>query len=152
MLGTFIDTILICTMTALVIVLSAGWMQVDGESGNQISGAALTSLAFGKALPSIGEYIVTFGIIFFAYTTLLGWSFYGERCAEYLFGVKVISLYRVLWVIAIPVGALAELNPLWLLADVMNGLMAIPNLIALILLSPVVFKITRDYFASPDAR
>lgn len=152
MLGTFIDTILICTMTALVIVLSAGWMQVDGESGNQISGAALTSLAFGKALPSIGGYIVTFGIIFFAYTTLLGWSFYGERCAEYLFGVKVISLYRVLWVIAIPVGALAELNPLWLLADVMNGLMAIPNLIALILLSPVVFKITRDYFASPDAR
>lgn len=148
MLGTFIDTILICTMTALVIVISSGWTHTDPVNGAQLSGAALTSYAFGNALPQVGEYIVTFGIILFAYTTLLGWSFYGERCAEYIFGVKVIVPYRALWIILIPVGAAAELNPLWLLADVMNGLMAIPNLIALLLLSPVIFKITREYFSS----
>lgn len=148
MLGTFIDTIIICTMTALVIVLSAGWTQMDPATGKQITGAALTSLAFGQALPGIGNYVVTIGIMLFAYTTLLGWSFYGERCAEYIFGVKSITPYRVLWIISIPIGATAELNPLWLLADIMNGLMAIPNLIALLLLSPVVFKITRTYFAN----
>lgn len=152
MLGTFIDTIIICTMTALVIVLSAGWTQIDPATGQQFSGAALTSLAFGQALPGIGNYIVTIGIMLFAYTTLLGWSFYGERCAEYIFGVKSIAPYRVLWIISIPIGAMAELNPLWLLADIMNALMAIPNLIALLLLSPVVFKITRDYFANTDAQ
>ncbi len=152
MLGTFIDTIIICTMTALVIVLSAGWTQIDPATGQQISGAALTSLAFGQALPGIGNYIVTIGIMLFAYTTLLGWSFYGERCAEYIFGVKSIAPYRVLWIISIPIGATAELNPLWLLADIMNALMAIPNLIALLLLSPIVFKITRKYFANPDAQ
>ncbi len=148
MLGTFIDTIIICTMTALVIVLSAGWTQMDPATGKQITGAALTSLAFGQALPGIGNYVVTIGIMLFAYTTLLGWSFYGERCAEYIFGVKSIAPYRVLWIISIPIGATADLNPLWLLADIMNGLMAIPNLIALLLLSPVVFKITRTYFAN----
>ncbi|MEE8388305.1 MAG: sodium:alanine symporter family protein [Acidiferrobacterales bacterium] len=152
MLGTFIDTIIICTMTALVIVLSAGWTQIDPATGQQISGAALTSLAFGQSLPGIGNYIVTIGIMLFAYTTLLGWSFYGERCAEYIFGVKSIVAYRVLWIISIPIGATAELNPLWLLADIMNALMAIPNLIALLLLSPIVFKITREYFANPDAQ
>lgn len=152
MLGTFIDTIIICTMTALVIVLSAGWTQIDPATGQQFSGAALTSLAFGQALPGIGNYVVTIGIMLFAYTTLLGWSFYGERCAEYIFGVKSIAPYRVLWIISIPIGAMAELNPLWLLADIMNALMAIPNLIALLLLSPVVFKITRDYFANTDAQ
>lgn len=148
MLGTFIDTIIICTMTALVIVLSAGWTQIDSATGQQVTGAALTSLAFGQALPGIGNYVVTLGIMLFAYTTLLGWSFYGERCAEYIFGVKSIVAYRVLWIISIPIGATAELNPLWLLADIMNGLMAIPNLIALLLLSPVVFGITREYFAN----
>lgn len=148
MLGTFIDTIVICTMTALVILLTTGWASVDPDTGKQISGAALTSMAFGNGLPAVGQYIVTFGIILFAYTTLLGWSFYGERCAEYLFGVRIIIVYRVLWIAVIPVGAMAELNPLWLLADVMNGLMAIPNLIALLFLSPVVFKVTKSYFAT----
>jgi AGCS family alanine or glycine:cation symporter len=147
MLGTFIDTIILCTMTALVIVLSNGWTQLDPTSGEQLTGAALTSFAFGQGLPAVGQYIVTFGIILFAYTTLLGWSFYGERCAEYLFGTRVIPVYRILWIIAIPVGAMAELNPLWLMADVMNGLMAIPNLLALLLLSPVIFRITKDYFS-----
>ncbi len=146
MLGTFIDTIIICTMTALVIILSGAWTQLGGD-GQALTGAALTSTAFAWGLPEAGNYIVTFGIILFAYTTLLGWSFYGERCAEYIFGVRAIVPYRTLWILVIPVGAVAELNPLWLLADVMNGLMAIPNLIALLLLSPVVFRVSREYFA-----
>jgi AGCS family alanine or glycine:cation symporter len=147
MLGTFIDTIIICSMTALVIVLSGGWTQPAADGETLLTGAALTSFAFHSGLPLAGKYIVTFGLMLFAYTTLLGWSFYGERCAEYLFGTKVIPVYRLLWVLLIPIGAGAELNTLWLLADVMNGLMAIPNLVALLLLSPVVFKITRNYFA-----
>lgn len=146
MLGTFIDTIVICSMTALVIVISQSWLQIDPETGKQISTASLTSTAFNQGLPGVGEYIVTFGLAFFAFTTIIGWSFYGERCAEYLFGVKVIVFYRILWVIVVLVGAGAELKPIWLLADVLNGMMAIPNLIALLLLSPVVFKFTQDYF------
>ncbi len=144
MLGTFIDTILICTMTALVIVLTGVW------TGEETS-SALSTLAYNTGLPGFGSYIVTIGLIVFAFTTILGWSYYGERCAEYIFGTKVIWPYRVLWIIAIPLGALAAgtnewVRLLWLLADVLNGLMAVPNLIALIVLSPVVFKLSRDYF------
>ncbi len=148
MLGTFIDTIIICTMTALVIMFSQGWAQIDPSTGEQLAGAALTSYGFEQVLPSIGGYVVTFGIMFFAFTTIIGWSYYGERCAEYLLGVKVIPVYRVLWVAVIPVGALYKdkLEALWELSGIMNGLMAIPNLIALLLLSPIIFKITRDYF------
>ncbi len=138
MLGTFIDTLLICTMTALVIILSGVWS--SGETG-----AALSTLAFNSAIPGWGGYIVVFGLIVFAFTTILGWSYYGERCAEFLFGEKVIWPYRILWLCAIPVGAMGKLGIIWLLADVLNGLMAIPNLIALGLLSPVIFKITRQY-------
>ena len=141
MLGTFIDTIIVCTMTALVIVLTGAW--TTGETG-----AALSAQAFASALPGVGNYIVTFGLIIFAFTTILGWSYYGERCAEFLFGVKVILPYRILWLIAIPLGAMGKLGLIWLLADVLNGLMALPNLIALVLLSPMVFKLTRDYFTS----
>ncbi|RRQ21293.1 alanine/glycine:cation symporter family protein [Thiohalobacter thiocyanaticus] len=140
MLGTFIDTIVICTMTALVIILSGGWIE------SELNGSPLTSYAFGWGLPYVGEYIVTFGLILFAYTTLLGWSFYGERCAEYLFGPDIIAAYRALWIVCIPLGAVAELEPLWKTAGVLNGLMAIPNLIALLLLSPVIFRVTREYF------
>ncbi|MBI1424651.1 MAG: amino acid carrier protein [Gammaproteobacteria bacterium] len=146
MLGTFIDTIVICSMTALVIVISQQWLQIDPQTGKQISSAALTSTAFEKFLPGVGQYVVTFGMALFAYTTIIGWSFYGERCAEYLFGVKVIPFYRIIWVIVVFVGATAELRPIWLLADVLNGMMAIPNLIALLLLSPVVFRYTQAYF------
>ena len=146
MLGTFIDTIVICSMTAVVIVISQQWLQIDPDTGKQISSAALTSTAFEHSLPGVGQYIVTFGLVFFAYTTIIGWSFYGERCAEYLFGIKVIMFYRVIWVGVVFVGAGAELRPIWLLADVLNGMMAIPNLIALLLLSPVVFRFTQDYF------
>ena len=137
MLGTFIDTIIICTMTALVILLTGSW--TSGETG-----ASLSTLAYGTGITG-GNYIVTFGLVIFAFTTLLGWSYYGERCAEFIFGVKVIVPYRVLWVVAIITGALIKLNFVWLFADVMNGFMAVPNLIALALLSPVIFKITKEY-------
>lgn len=139
MLGTFIDTLIVCTMTALVIVLTGTW--TSGENG-----ASLSALAFQTALPGVGTYIVTFGLIVFAFTTVLGWSYYGERCAEYLFGVKIILPYRIIWIIAIVVGASVKLELIWALSDVMNGLMAVPNLIALVLLSPLIFKITREYF------
>ena len=138
MLGTFIDTLIVCTMTALVIILSGAW-----SSG--ANGAALSTLAFEIGLPGIGSYVVVVGLVVFAFTTILGWSYYGERCAEYLFGTKVIWPYRLLWLIAIPIGAMSKLTLVWLFADILNGLMAIPNLIALGLLSPVIFKMTRNY-------
>ena len=144
MLGTFIDTIIVCTMTALVIIMTGAWS--SGETG-----ASLSTLAYGNGLPG-GNYIVTFGLIIFAFTTVIGWSFYGERCAEYIFGIKVITPYRILWLIAILIGAWPtgesfgeKLNFVWTFSDVMNGFMAVPNLIALALLSPVIFKITKEY-------
>lgn len=139
MLGTFIDTLVVCTMTGLVIVM----MDVL-PSG--ISGASLTSLAFSSAFPG-GEYIVTLGLCLFAFTTMIGWSFYGERCVVFLFGARGILPFRILWVIAIPIGTVAQLDLVWLVADTLNAFMAIPNLVALILLGPLVFRITREYFA-----
>lgn len=137
MLGTFIDTIIICSITGLVILTSGVW-----DSG--VSGAGLTSLAFAESFPVFGGIIVAICLTLFAFSTVIGWSFYGERCAEFLFGVKVIYPYRLLWVLAIPVGAMVELEFIWLVADTFNALMALPNLIALVLLSPVVFSLTRN--------
>ncbi|MBB1075487.1 sodium:alanine symporter family protein [Rhodoferax sp. 4810] len=139
MIGTFIDTLVICTITGLVIIVSGEW-----TSG--LTGAALSTSAFEHSLPGVGGYIVAIGLVLFAYTTILGWSVYGERCAEYLFGERVIVPFRVLWVLMIPVGALAQLDLIWLIADTLNALMALPNLVALLLLSPVVFRLTREYF------
>ncbi|KRT54801.1 amino acid carrier protein [endosymbiont of Ridgeia piscesae] len=139
MLGTFIDTLVLCTITALVIVMTGEW-----SSGAQ--GAALSSAAFAAGLPGVGEWVVTFGLMIFAFTTIIGWSVYGERCVEYLFGVKAILPFRILWVVAIPLGATVKLAFVWLLADTLNALMAIPNLIALVLLGPVVFRLTLNYF------
>lgn len=139
MIGTFIDTIVICSITGLVIIVSGVW--TSGETG-----ATLSSLAFESVLPGWGGYIVTLGLSIFAFTTILGWSVYGERCVEYLFGVRSIIPFRVFWVIAVPIGATAKLSFIWLVADTLNALMALPNLIALLLLSPVVFKLTRAYF------
>ncbi len=144
MLGTFIDTLIVCSITGLVIVVSGEW--VTG-----VTGAALSSAAFEHGLPGLGSYVVTFGLILFAFTTMLGWSVYGERCAEYLFGVHAIRPFRIAWVIAIPIGAAAQLDFVWLVADTLNALMALPNLIALLLLSPVVFQVTRAYFANEKA-
>ncbi|WP_417225997.1 alanine/glycine:cation symporter family protein [Amphritea sp.] len=140
MLGTFIDTILICTITGLVIITSGEW-----TSG--ASGAALTSAAFAQALPGVGNYLIAVSLAIFAFTTIIGWSFYGERCVEFLFGLKAITPYRIAWIIAVPLGAGVSLDFIWLLADTLNAMMAIPNLIALALLSPVVFRLTREYFA-----
>jgi AGCS family alanine or glycine:cation symporter len=138
MLGTFIDTLVVCTMTGLVIVIMDVW-----PSG--VSGASLTTMAFANGFPG-GQYIVTLGLCLFAFTTMIGWSFYGERCVVFLFGTKAIVPFRVAWVIAIPVGTVVELEMVWLIADTLNAFMAIPNLIALILLGPLVFKLTREYF------
>ena len=138
MLGTFIDTLVICTMTGLVIVIMDVW-----PTG--VSGASLTSMAFANAFPG-GQYVVTFGLCLFAFTTMIGWSFYGERCAVFLLGTRVIMPFRIAWVIAIPLGALVELDLVWLIADTLNAFMAIPNLIALVLLSPLVFSLSREYF------
>lgn len=139
MLGTFIDTLIICSMTAFVIILTGTW-----DSG--LTGAPMTSAAFSAGLFGYGGYVVTFGIIFFAFTTILGWSYYGERAAGYLFGTGIIKYYRLCWIVAIFIGAVVKLNLVWAFADVMNGLMALPNLVALLLLSPVVFSKTRTYF------
>ncbi|MDH5785745.1 MAG: sodium:alanine symporter family protein [Chromatiales bacterium] len=141
MLGTFIDTLIICSITGLAIVVTGVW--TGGENGGP-----LTSAAFEAALPGVGNYVVTFGLAIFAFTTLLGWSFYGEKCVEYLFGVKAIVPFRILWILAIPFGAGMDLKFIWLVADTLNALMALPNLIALLLLSPVVFRLTQEYFAS----
>jgi AGCS family alanine or glycine:cation symporter len=140
MLGTFIDTLVICTMTGLVIVIMDVW-----PSG--VSGANLTTMAFASALPG-GQYIVAVGLCLFAFTTMIGWSFYGERCVVFLFGTKAIMPFRVAWVLAIPVGTLMKLEFVWLIADTLNAFMAIPNLIALLLLGPLVFKLTKAYFKS----
>ncbi|EIK52394.1 sodium:alanine symporter [Stutzerimonas stutzeri TS44] len=140
MLGTFIDTLIVCSMTALVILTTGVW-----TSG--VSGAELSSAAFEAALPGVGQYVLALSLVVFSYTTILGWSYYGERCWEYLVGTKSILPFRLLWVVAIPFGAVAQLDFAWLVADTLNGLMAIPNLISLLLLSPVVVKLTREYFA-----
>ena len=135
MLGTFIDTLVVCSVTGLVILLTGVWTTGEG-------GAALTAAAFAAVIP-YGNVMVTVGLCLFAFTTILGWSYYGERCVVYLLGTRALIPYRVLWVLAIPLGAMAQLNFIWLLADTLNGFMAVPNVIALLLLSPVVFQLTK---------
>ena len=142
MLGTFIDTLIICTMTGLVLVVTGVW---DGE----LHGAAMTSAAFSSQLP-FGDIILTLCIILFAFTTMLGWSYYGERCAEFLLGPKVIVPFRVLWVAGIFLGTQMSLELVWKMSDVLNGMMAIPNLIALVFLAPVVFRLSKEYFAEEE--
>ena len=144
MLGTFIDTLIICSITGLAIIASGVW--TSGESG-----AALTSLAFETSLPGVGGSLIAIALSVFAFTTILGWSFYGEKCVGFFFGAKALIPYRVLWIIMIYLGATADLGFIWLLADTLNAMMAIPNLIALALLSPVVFAVTKEFFASRGA-
>ena len=139
MLGTFIDTIIVCTITGLAIVTTGVW--TSGETG-----AALTSAAFEASIPGVGGYLVTIALAIFAFTTILGWSFYGEKCVAFLLGVRSIMTFRILWILAVPVGATIDLGFVWLLADTLNAMMALPNLLALLLLSPIVFQLTREYF------
>ncbi|OQY29756.1 MAG: sodium:alanine symporter family protein [Candidatus Cloacimonetes bacterium 4572_55] len=143
--GPFIDTIVVCTMTALIIVLSGLWHNVDG-TGAQLTGATLSARAFESGIP-FGQYIISFGLVFFAFSTILAWSYYGDRSAEYLFGSKAVKPYRWLWVIIVPIGATSQLDVVWNLSDAANGLMAIPNLIGLIGLSGVVAAELKDYLS-----
>jgi len=166
MLGTFIDTLVVCTITGLVIITSgvlgpdchafALMNAVPDAPSNCLTGAPLTAMAFENALPDVGNYIVAIGLAIFAFTTILGWSYYGERCAEYLFGEKIVVPFRISWVVVVFLGAAVLalrgeeitglVNLFWLFADSLTGLMAAPNLIALALLSPLVFRMTKEYF------
>lgn len=141
MTGTFIDTIVICTMTGLVLVLTGVWC------GNS-AGAAMTSAAFCGVFGEIGGKILTFCLILFAFTTILGWNYYGERACIYLFGRKGIMPYRIIFIGLVASGAFLKLDTVWILADIVNGLMAIPNLVALVMLSGVVKGETERYFNS----
>ena len=146
MTGTFLDTIVVCSITGIVLVM--GLLGADGGfTVPQLNGAALTTQTFNDMLPGFGGWVVTIGLIFFAYSTILGWCYYGEKCGTYLFGDRFIPLYRVLYVASVMVGAIVGLDIVWLLADIFNGLMAIPNLIALLLLSGVIVRETRDFKA-----
>ena len=146
MLGPLIDTLIICTMTALVILVTGAWTLTD-SSGVALTGATLSSTAFDSALPGIGKYIVSIGLAFFAYSTLISWSYYGDRSTEFIFGPKSVKVYRLVYTLLIPLGATIELKLIWNISDVTNALMAIPNLIGVLLLSGVVAKVTKEYFS-----
>ncbi len=143
MVGTFIDTTVLCTMTGVAIVVSGAL-----ESG--LNGVALTNLAYSAGFPFapwLGRGIVSASLMLFAFASVLGWNYYGEQCAEYLAGARAIKPYRVLYLIAVFIGCFLELELVWNIADILNGLMAVPNLIALIALYPIVKRETRKYFA-----
>lgn len=140
MTGTFLDTIVVCSITALVVVMSGLWQ--DGT----INGAALTTLAFEQLMPGPGGWIVTIGLILFAYSTILGWCYYGEKCLAYLAGDKAIFAFRCLFSVFVLIGSVSSLTIVWNIADVFNGLMAIPNLIGLVGLTPVVVAETKSFF------
>jgi len=143
--GTFWDTVVVCAMTGIVLVNSGEWAQ-------GYDGAALTRAAFSD-LPHVGPLVLTVGLLTFVFSTILGWSYYGEKAAEYLFGSGVIAPYRVLWVAAVMVGSVVSLQAVWSFADVANGLMAVPNLISLIALHRVLVAETREHLwdARPEA-
>lgn len=180
MLGTVIDTLIVCTITALVILtsgilgpdciateLNIDIFQADGQPAGCDTGAPMTAHAFGESLAwqiggvPLGEHLVAIALTVFAFTTILGWSYYGERCCEFLFGTKSIVPFRISWVLVTFAGAAALalegsvsniVNLFWLVADTLTGLMAAPNLVALVALSPLIFKLTKAYFASEEHR
>ncbi|HFR3504409.1 sodium:alanine symporter family protein [Streptococcus suis] len=141
MTGTFIDTLIICTLTGFTILVTDQW-SVEG-----LAGAPLTQAAFATVFGNTGSIALTISLVLFAFTTILGWSYYGERCIEFLFGTKSILPYRLLFVAMVALGGFLKLDLIWTIADIVNGLMALPNLIALLALSPVIIKETRQYFA-----
>ncbi|WP_029149566.1 alanine/glycine:cation symporter family protein [Microbacterium indicum] len=146
MTQTFIDTIIVVTCTGLVIVTTGVWNQVDPETGGQISAALMTGEAFSHGLPGDwGHYIVTIGLVLFAGSTILGWSYYGERNIERLFGRRLVLPFRIVFSLVVYVGCTTELSVVWSFSDVMNGLMALPNLIGLLILSGLVARETRAY-------
>jgi AGCS family alanine or glycine:cation symporter len=135
MMGTFIDTIIICTITGLAIVISGAW--TTGTTG-----AALTQLAFDSAMPGFGNAYVAIVLAVFALTTIFGWAYYGERCWQFLLGKKIILPYRILWTAGVLVGATVQMEVVWVIADILNALMAVPNLISLLVLAPLIVKLT----------
>ena len=142
MTQTFIDTLVVCTMTGLVLIMSGLWTY-----GPELKGAKLTAMAFGKFLPGgVGEFIVTLTLIFFAYSTILGWCYYGEKSIEYIFKERAVKIYRVVFVIFVAVGTFLKLETVWRLSDIMNGLMAFPNLVGLVGLSAIIVSETNKYF------
>jgi len=145
MTGTFFDTIIICTMTGLALILTGAWQ-------TELAGAAMTTHAFAVGLSSdtVGPLLVSIGLIFFAFTTILGWNYYGERCVVYLFGTKGILTYKVIFIGLIASGSFLHLDLIWIIADIVNGLMAIPNLIGLIALRHVVVTETKLFFKLDD--
>ena len=147
MLDPFLDTIVVCTISALVILVSGQWLE---PSVIAAGAGTLTSQAFDSIMPGgFGAWLVTLGIVLFAFSTILGWCVYGERCVIYLFGHKAALPFRIIFTLVVPVGALAKLELVWNLSDLFNGLMALPNLVALLLLSPVVFNLAKEYFSDP---
>ena len=138
MTGTFIDTIIICTMTGLSLIVTGVW---NGD----LNGAAMTNAAFSSAFPAFGTWLLLVGLVLFAFTTILGWNYYGERCVEYLMGVKAILPYRIGFIILVACGPFLKLEEIWVMSDIVNGLMALPNLIALVALSGVVVAETKAY-------
>lgn len=147
-LGSFIDTLIVCTMTALVILVS-GLVNIDAAGKmtitNNLTSAALTTTAFNEGLPGFGGYIVSIGLVFFAFSTILGWFYYGSKCLEYIAGLTAVKIYKVFYILLCYVGALSSIDIVWDLSDAFNGLMAIPNLIGLVSLSGLVFTMTKDY-------
>ena len=139
MTGTFIDTLIICSLTGLTILVTGVW-------NSDLNGVRLTQAAFSTIFSSFGPVLLTVFLVLFAFTTILGWNYYGERCFEFLFGVKYIRLYRIIFVAMVLLGGFIELEAVWVIADIVNALMALPNLIALLALSPVIIAETKKYF------
>ena len=145
MTQTFIDTLVVCTMTGLAILATGVW--TSGETGAQ-----LTTMAFSRALPGEnGGIIVTLGLLLFAFSTILGWCYYGEKSIEYIFGERAVFPYRLVYCLFVAIGAMVKLDLVWLLADMMNALMAIPNLVGLLGLAGKVVEETKLYFKQRDA-
>jgi len=138
MLGPFIDTIVICTMTALVIITTGQW-----DSG--VNGVPLTMASFNFALPEYGRWMVVVGVLLFAYSTMISWSYYGEKGIEYLFGAAAKGPYRWVYLLFVLLGARLELTAVWSFSDIANALMAVPNLVALLGLSGAIVAITKKY-------
>ena len=139
MTGTFIDTLIICSLTGLTILITGVW---DGN----LNGVSLTQAAFASVFANFGPVLLSVFLVLFAFTTILGWNYYGERCFEFLFGVRYIRVYRLLFVLMIVLGGFVGLEAVWIIADIVNALMALPNLIALLVLSPIVISETKKYF------
>jgi len=145
MMGTFIDTIVVCTMTGLVLIVTGAW-----NSG--LKGAELSASAFTIAFPGFGGQFLAIALAIFAYTTILGWAYYGEKCWEYLVGTSVEVPYRVVWTMFVLIGAVTHLDFVWLVSDTLNAFMALPNLISLLLLSPVIVKLNQEYWSKKALR